>query len=131
VPTVRSRPGLPGFRCRLSRNTPLAGLGEHLAKVNRGRCYVELVRPEKTFRDFAAELVVVPGLIELVAGDRYSLTIKIGRCFDTQSVCLDVTACVVRHFYTGEKAVVEYLPVANPLDAQHLADQTLVVSEYR
>ena len=132
VPTVRARPWLPGFRCRLSRSTPLAGLGEHLAKANRGRCYVELARPAETFRNFAADVVVIPGLIELVAGDRYSLTLKIGRCFDQPSVCLAVAGCVLQHFYPGESAaVIEYLPDPNPFGAQRLADQPLVVSAYR
>ena len=131
VPTLRPRPWLPGFRCGLSRNMPLNGLGEHLAKVNRGRCYVELARPESTFRAFAADLVVVPGLIELVTGDRYSVTIKIGRCFDIRSVCQDVAACVLRYFYPDETGVVEYLPNDQPLGDQHHADQPRVAGAYR
>ncbi|MBM4094004.1 MAG: hypothetical protein FJ276_32045 [Planctomycetes bacterium] len=106
----RPQPWAPGFPCIVSRATRLAGLAERLARVNAGRFSVELPHPWRSYHNFLEELVVVPGLVQLVHGDRYSLTIDVGGCFATRDVCHAVADCVTRHFYPADTIAVEPAP---------------------
>jgi len=107
VPVLRSHAWAPRRPWLLSRSTRLASFAACLSRVNRGRFFIELPSPTKTFQEFAEELVVLEGFIRLYDGSRYTLTIEAGRCFPIRSVCQAVAEVVCRHFYPAKTVRVE------------------------
>ncbi len=99
-----SGPWGPGRAPLAGRHSDLSNYAARLARVNRGKFSVELLRPHATYLEFLEELVTIQGLEETLDSSRYSLTISVGRCFDRQAVAQRVASCVCRHFYPRERA---------------------------
>lgn len=110
VVSSRPHPWSMGVPWQLSRTTHVASFANRLARANIGKFAVELTDHRKSFCDFVEELLAVPGFVRLVHGDRYSLSIDVGRCFPTRTVCQAVADRVARHFYPEETAVVHPVP---------------------
>jgi hypothetical protein len=83
----------------ISRTVDVEDAAEVSSKINVGKICLEMSQPRATFRQFFLELFVLDGFEMLVNADRYSLAIKVGRCFDPEPVCRSVAECVQRHFY--------------------------------
>ncbi len=119
IPTFQPHEWALPYPWLLSRATSLAGFADRLCRVNAGKFSVELSSPGQSFRDFVEELVVVPGLVQVLDSDRYSLTIETGECFSTATVCQAVADCVTRHFHPTETAIVEGEPECELFHMDH------------
>lgn len=86
----------------LPRTAPLARVAHRMSLLNVGRFCVELPNARRVYREFLQELVVLDGIDAVMAATRYSLTIKIGRCFDRSAVFQSVAQCIHKHFYSAE-----------------------------
>jgi hypothetical protein len=100
----------------ISRTTDLEDAAEASASINVGKISFEMIESRVTFRQFFLDLITLDGLELLVTGNRYSLTIKVGRCFDPEPICIAVAQCVQRQFYPEEELVCEsQLELQSPL----------------
>jgi hypothetical protein len=91
----------------LSRSADLDYVADLLTNINAGNFCVELENRQHTFREFLADLVFLDGVEMIVDAERFTLTVKLGRCFDAESVCRSVANCVHQHFYSSERLVCE------------------------
>ena len=98
---------LPFPKVMLSRSADLEAAAELLALVNVGKFCVEMEDRRPAFREFLDNIVLLEGVEMIVDAERYTLNVKIGRCFDGESVCRSVARCVHRHFYSSEQLVCE------------------------
>jgi len=81
------------------RITPLVRWANRQTKLNVGRFAREIPFVAHTFAEFLAHLVTTPGLEAILASSRYSLKLRIGRCFDRQTVARTVVQHILRSFY--------------------------------
>lgn len=87
----------------LTRSVDMERVAELMAQVNVGKICVEMGQPRATFRQFILDLIVLDGVEMLVDAERYTLTIRVGRCFTPETVCRSVAECIQRHFYPAEQ----------------------------
>lgn len=81
------------------RKTPLIRWANRQSRLNQGRFAQEIPFVAHTFAELLAHLITTPGLEAIVSSSRYSLGLRIGRCFDQQGVARDVIRHILRSFY--------------------------------
>lgn len=81
------------------RRTPLIRWANRQSRINQGRFAQEIPYVAHTFAELLAHLITTPGLEAMVSSSRYSLGLRIGRCFDQQKVAEDVIRHILRAFY--------------------------------
>ena len=97
----------PMPKVMLSRSADLHHIADLLTILNAGNFRVELKDGQTTFREFLADLVFHEGVEMIVDAERFTLTVKLGMCFDAESVCQSIAKCVYQHFYSSEQLVCE------------------------
>ena len=97
----------PMPKVMLSRSVDLDYISDLLMDLNAGNFCVELDGHRRAFREFLADLVFLEGVEMIVDVERFTLTVRVGRCFDAGSVCQSIAKCVHQHFYSSEQLVCE------------------------
>jgi len=108
------------------RSTPVIRWANKQARINVGRFSQEIPSIAHTFAEFLTTLVTIPGLEALQAASRYSLTLRVGRCFDRLEIAHQVVRLLLHAFYPiyiadGTPIVLEGKlenPTANPAETQ-------------
>ncbi len=72
---------------------------------NRGRWSVEISHPAQ-YLEFGRSLLLVDGLNGITAASRFTLHVKIGRCFDGHEVGTAIARTVHEHFFPTEELAV-------------------------
>lgn len=99
LPILRAVPPWWGENGIADRTTPPLRWATRQAKLNIGRFSQEIPAITHTFAEFLSTLVTIPGLEALDAASRYSLTLRVGRCFDRLEVAHQVVRLLLRAFY--------------------------------
>lgn len=87
-----------------SRAQNVDSYATQMATENAGCIPFELPGvPQRTYREFLIDLVVIPGLIGILSANRYSVRIQAGRHFDASRIASLVADAVRRHFYPDEE----------------------------
>jgi len=87
----------------LDRSAPIDRLAAYAARHSQGRFPVELVGLRNTLADFLTDLLFLPGLESILDCTRYSLSVKVGVCFDAMTVAEGVARVVHQHFFESER----------------------------